>query len=139
SDAARTHPFAGVGFSQIALSSINPSLVVAATAGASQGLIDGLENPALSNLGLYYSTNAGQTWNYASITDNGTSIGAASVSAVVFNPAFNNNGGAFFAAVRFHGFYVSSDGLTWSRLSQQPGFLLSSSACPTTPASSSCP
>jgi len=42
-DSSGTHPFAGMGFSKIAFSAANPGLVVAAAAGASQGVIDGLE------------------------------------------------------------------------------------------------
>jgi len=35
----------------------------------------------------------------------------------------------FFAAERYHGFYSSPDGLTWTRLANQPG-LLSTANCP---------
>jgi hypothetical protein len=58
-DSTGTHSFVGLGFSQIAFSSANPSLVVAAAASASQGILEGLENPAVSSPGLYYSTDAG--------------------------------------------------------------------------------
>src|SRR5204862_908577 len=56
-DSTGTHPFAGMGFSKIAFSTANPSLVVAAAAGASQGVIDGLESPVNTNRGIYYSNN----------------------------------------------------------------------------------
>ena len=52
-------PFAGLGFSQIAFSTVNPSLVVAAAAGATQGVIEGLEDPVIANRGLYYSNDGG--------------------------------------------------------------------------------
>ena len=46
----------------------------------------------------------------------------------------------FFAAMRYHGFYSSPDGLTWTRLANQPGAagLLSTNACPQN-YSTSCP
>src|ERR1051326_8469185 len=61
-DVGSTHSFAGIGFSKIAFSTANPNLVVAATAGASQGLIDGLANPPSPNLGFYSSTE-GSHWS----------------------------------------------------------------------------
>ena len=51
-DSSGTHPFAGMGFSKIAFSTANPGLVVAAAAGASQGVIDGLETPVNTNRGI---------------------------------------------------------------------------------------
>jgi len=136
--ATPAHKFAGIGFSQIAFSTNTPSLVIAAAAGAAQGLLDGREDPAQANLGLYYSSDSGQTWNYAAVNDSGAPLGPASVTAVVYDARYNNGGGAFFAAVRFHGFYISSDGVNWSRLANQPGFFLSTTACPAQ-GSQSCP
>ncbi len=46
-DSTGTRSFAGLGFSQIAFSTVNPSLVVAAAAGATQGVIEGLEDPVI--------------------------------------------------------------------------------------------
>jgi large repetitive protein len=133
-DSSGTHPFAGMGFSKIAFSTANPSLVVAAAAGASQGVIDGLENPVSANRGIYYSNNGGLSWNYANISDVGTAIQPNSATSVIYNAA----AGKFFAAIRFHGFYSSTDGVNWTRLATQPGGL-STFACPTTPASQGCP
>ena len=48
-DSTKTRPFAGMGFSKIAFNTANPSLVVAAAAGASEGVIEGLENPVTMN------------------------------------------------------------------------------------------
>src|SRR6266568_3526683 len=129
-DSSGAHPFAGMGFSKIAFSTANPSLVVAAAGGASQGVIDGLENPVSANRGIYYSNNGGVSWSYASINDVGTVIQPNSATSVIYNAG----AGKFFAAIRFHGFYSSSDGVNWTRLATQPGGL-STFACPTSPAS----
>jgi hypothetical protein len=133
-DASATHSFAGLGFSQIAFSATNPSLVVAAAAGATQGVIEGLEIPLNTNRGLYYSTDSGQSWNYANVQDGNAAIDPSSITSVVFNQGT----GTFFAAVRWHGIYSSSDGVNWNRLSNQPGGL-STFVCPTNPASPNCP
>src|SRR5262249_13027436 len=42
SDMSGTHPFLGLGFSKIAFSSVNPSLAVAAAAGAAKGNLEGI-------------------------------------------------------------------------------------------------
>src|SRR3954471_16996784 len=73
-DSTGTHLFAGLGFSQIAFSSVNPNLVVAAAASASEGIVEGLEDPVVVNRGLYYSTNAGLAWQAASVSDSGVSV-----------------------------------------------------------------
>ena len=125
-DATGTHSFAGLGFSQITFSTTNPTLVVAAAGSASQGFVEGLEAPISANRGLYYSTDAGATWNAASISDSGVAVTGASVTSVVFNAA----AGKFYAAVRYHGFYVSSNGANWTRLATQPGSVLASGNCP---------
>src|SRR5437763_17183969 len=129
-----THPFAGMGFSKIAFSTANPSVVVAAAAGASQGVIDGLENPVNMNRGIYYSNNGGVSWSYANVSEVGTAIQPNSATSVIYNAV----AGKFFSAIRFHGFYSSSDGVNWTRLAPQPGGF-STLACPTRPASPGCP
>lgn len=137
-DATKTHSFAGLGFSQFAFSTADPTRVVAAAASASEGVLEGKENPVNVNRGLYYSTDAGATWQAASITDAGSSISPASVTSVVYNSASGANG--FYAAIRFHGFYFSPDGTHWNRLVTQPGSRLSAATCPAQAASpSSCP
>ena len=65
--------------------------------------------------GLYTSTDAGQTWTYNTLFSGASE--ATSATSVVYNAA----AGLFFAAVRYHGFYSSPDGLTWTRLANQPG------------------
>ncbi len=134
-DGTGAHPFAGMGFSKIAFNTANSSLVVAAAAGASQGDIEGLENPETVNRGIYYSTNAGTSWSYASIKDGSVTVAPGSVTAVVYNPT----AGKFFAALRYHGIYSSGDGINWSRLTNQPGAGLTTAACPANPASGNCP
>jgi hypothetical protein len=120
------HSFAGLGFSKIAFSTANPQIVVAAAATAYTGVLEGLANQ--NNRGIYVSTNGGQTWSYASIVDGSTQISAASVTSVIYYPAASK----FFAAIRFHGIYSSTDGANWARLADanQPGTNLSSSLCP---------
>jgi hypothetical protein len=133
---AGTHSFAGLGFSQIAFSSANPNVVVAAAASASLGIVEGLENPSASNRGLYYSTDAGVTWQAAIVNDPSASISPASATSVVYNAA----AATFYAAIRFHGFYSSPDGINWTRLTSQPGTGLNTGLCPPLVAlPSSCP
>lgn len=135
-DATGAHPFAGLGFSKIAFSAFNPNVVVAGAGSASEGVIEDLENPVAVNRGIYYSNDAGATWNAASITDLGTAITPASVTSVAYNAA----SAKFYAAVRNHGFYASFDGINWLRLATQPGLGLSAAACPTqAPQQSACP
>ena len=134
-DTTGTHPFAGVGFSQIAFSTGNPSLVVAAAAGTSQGELEGLQNPVNANLGLYYSSDSGQSWNYATAMDGPSTVLPGSATTVVYNAAAH----LFLAALRFHGFYTSGDGIHWTRLINQPGNGLSTSACPASPTLQTCP
>jgi len=133
---ASPRSFAGLGFSKIAFSTTNPQLVVAAAAGASMGVQEGLEDPITVNRGIYYSANGGVSWKYASIKDSGQTVTPGSVTSVVYNEAAQT----FFAAVRYHGIYASADGATWTRLAEtnQPGGL-TLARCPTTPMSTGCP
>ncbi|MGO9126578.1 MAG: hypothetical protein ACLP6G_17035 [Terriglobales bacterium] len=142
SDSTGTRSFAGMAFSRIAFSTNTPNVAVAATAGASEGLIEGLADPVTANLGLYGSTDGGgQSWTYATVNDGNITIDPGSATAVVYNAVapYNNVPGLFFAALRYHGFYSSPDGLNWTRLANQPGAGLSTAACPPNPHSTSCP
>ena len=134
-DTTGTRSFAGMAFSKIAFSSAAPSLAVAATAGASEGIIEGLADPLTTNLGLYDSGDGGNTWQYATVTDSGVATAPGSATSVVYNAG----AGQFFAALRYHGFYSSSDSINWTRLATQPGAGLTTTACPASPSSSSCP
>jgi len=135
-DASGTHSFAGLGFSQIAFSTGNPSLVVAAAGSASEGIVEGLESPVGVNRGLYYSTDAGASWQASAASDSRVSISPDSATSVAYNAAAST----FFAAIRFHGIYSSPDGINWARLATQPGTGLSADLCPAQAVSSSnCP
>ncbi len=68
------------------------------------------------------------------MTDSGVTIAPGSATSVVFNSVTRE----FFAAMRSHGIYSSSDGLHWTRLANQPGAGLSAGFCPANPSSSSC-
>ncbi len=147
--------FQGLAFAKIAFSSDNPSLVIAATAAASEGTLVGAENPPntpanCSNSsitatcrGLYYSLDGGFTWNQSIMVDPGsTPPDNGSASSVVYNSQQHK----FYAASRAHGFYVSSDGITFTRMGGDPfGFSqptsgLNTTACPTSPTNlTTCP
>ncbi|HWT64810.1 MAG TPA: choice-of-anchor D domain-containing protein, partial [Terracidiphilus sp.] len=47
-------------------------------------------------------------------------------TSVVWNPIRH----VFLAAIRFHGYYQSADGITWTRLTAQPGTALTTTQCP---------
>ncbi len=146
--AASRQSFLGIGFSKIAFSTANPSLVVAATAG-DNGLCLGEEAaPAGNNgpclgpqedgnstvRGLYYSQNAGVTWNRATLTDGAV---PASAAAVIYNPSQGATG-TFFAFIRRHGLYSSTDGQNFTPLTTQPSAGLASANCPTTSNATTC-
>jgi hypothetical protein len=134
--------FAGEGFAGFAWSTVNPQVVVAAVTESYEGDVVDANQPTLNCEGLYYSTDSGATWHLAKITD-GSGNGAVVQSAI--NPLLGPNGNAatsvvwnpvrqlFIAAVRFHGYYQSPDGVTWTRLADQPGAGLTTVLCPTNP------
>jgi len=120
--------FSGLGGTRMAFSTASgqTSTVVAAMATTSEGMIDGAVT-ANTARGLYTSPDAGQTWIYNALLDSGVATDANSATSVIYNVS----AGLFFAAVRYHGFYSSPDGVTWTRLAVQPGgALLSATACP---------
>jgi hypothetical protein len=98
-------------------------------------------------MGLYYSLDAGVTWQMGIIMDgSGQYVQRAvpegspgnAATAVVWNPVRQ----MFYAAVRYHGYYQSPDGIIWTRLTNQPGTTLTMTACPTNPngiGSTACP
>ncbi len=136
--------FDGLGFAGFAWSADNPDLVVAAVSAAARSYI---VNAPLNYgvMGLYVSSDAGVTWHLATITDGPQTVqsaglhgAGAAATAVVWNPIRHR----FYAAVRYHGYYESQDGASWTRLASQPGAGLTSVACPPSPGtagSPSCP
>ncbi len=144
----RNSSFLGLAFSGFAWSTTSPGTVVAAVSDAIEGAVVNAPVDGYSTTGLYYSTDSGQTWYMATIEDaNGQIIqspdyelfsGGNPATSVVWNPVRKR----FYAAVRFHGYYDSPDGITWTRLANQPGPTLTQQLCPTNPrlpASTSCP
>ena len=139
----------GIGFSKIAFGgTANPNLVVAASAG-DNGLCLGEEaataggsGPCLGPQedgnspvrGLYYSTNAGVTWNRATLTDGSI---AASATSVIYNPSQGTNG-TFYAFIRRHGLYSSTDGINFA-LATQPTAGLTPTNCPVSSNATTCP
>ncbi len=133
--------FAGEGFAGFAWSTANPQLVVAAVSQAYEGSLSGAVRANNSYQGLYYSTDSGATWSLARLMDGGVAVqgpndpfaqpdGNAATS-VVWNPVRN----LFIAAVRYHGYYQSTDGVTWTRMTAQPGTGLTTALCPANHAS----
>ncbi len=120
--------FTGLGGTRMAFSTASgqTSTAVAAMAASSEGLVDGAITSATKR-GLYTSLDAGQSWTYDSLSDPGGATDPTSATSVVYNDLANK----FFAAIRYHGFYSSPDGVSWTRLASQPGgALLSAAACP---------
>ncbi len=135
--ADQLYGFAGEGFAGFAWSTVNTQLVVAAVSQAYEGMLVNSVNSGTSYEGLYYSTDGGASWSLATITDGpgqdvqGPNNGFAlpdgnAATSVVWNPVRK----LFVAAVRFHGYYQSADGITWTRMTVQPGAGLTSVLCP---------
>ena len=132
--------FAGEGFAGFAWSSVSPQVVVAAVTQSYEGDVVDANQPAENCEGLYYSSDGGATWHLATISD-----GSGEVVQSPGNPLLGPNGDAatsvvwnpvrqrFIAAVRYHGYYQSPDGVTWTRLADQPGAGLTTVVCPTNP------
>jgi hypothetical protein len=140
------YSFLGGAVAGFAWSSTNPNFVVLALADpGNRTTIIGAFNQ-LTTSGLYYSQDAGATWQPATIEDGSQEIQGDqyetgrgnSATAVVWNPVRQR----FYAAIRYHGYYESTDGITFARLVNQPGFNLTKTLCPTNPgvpASHACP
>ena len=138
----------GLGFAGFAWSTATTNLVVAAASQSLEGQIVNTSFSSSAEAGLYYSTDAGQHWILATITDGTNQVVQSPTynSQPPGNPAtsvvWNAQRKLFFAAIRFHGYYSSPDGITWTRLANQPGPGLSSTQCPADPnsvGSTSCP
>ena len=139
---AQNFSFAGEGFAGFAWSTVNPQVVVAAVSQAYEGTLVNAEQTGNSYEGLYYSSDGGATWHLATVTDSSGNYVQGPLAAfaapdgnaatsVVWNPVRQ----LFVAAVRFHGYYQSPDGVTWTRMTAQPGAGLGTALCPTSPGS----
>jgi hypothetical protein len=144
---AANHSFVGLSVAGFAWSSSTPTTVVAALSQSAEGTLVNAPDTTYSVMGLYYSIDAGVSWQMAIIEDGtGQYVQRAATAiypgnaatAVVWNPVRQ----MFYAAVRYHGYYQSPDGIVWTRLTNQPGTTLTMTACPTNPngvGSTSCP
>jgi len=156
-NSAVNYSFYGNGFAGFAWGNVSGSpVVVAAVSQAQESVQVNAEGNWISVLGIYYSTDEGQTWSIATITDPSGSVQSPgtiflpcgrtgsrmpcgnAVTSIVWNPVRKQ----FYAAVRFHGYYQSSDGQNWTRLTNQPGGNLTTTMCPSQPGysgSQACP
>ena len=143
---AGNHSFVGLAVAGFAWSTQNSNLVVVAMSQSAEGTLVNAADESYSVMGLYYSMDAGKTWAMATLKDGGQVVQQPlpgggpgnSATAVAWNAARQR----FYAAVRFHGYYESVDGETWTRVTNQPGTGLTAAACPTNPGatgSTSCP
>jgi hypothetical protein len=144
--ATGNHSFFGLSVAGLAFSSANPSLAVAGLSQSAEGAAVNAENTSASQTGLYYTTDVGATWHMATVMDGSQIVqspdrignnGGAAATSVVWNPVRQS----FYAALRSHGYYQSTDGITWTRLASQPGAGLTTTACPPTAGSANpnCP
>lgn len=141
------HLFTGLATAGLAWSTATPALVVAALSTSPQSaIVDAAGSDSIP--GLYYSTDAGVTWQMATIEDGGQIVqeprplGAGETGNAVTSVVWDAQRGMFFAAVRAHGYYSSADGATWTRLTVQPGAGLTTANCPVnrnTTGSANCP
>jgi len=127
-------PFRGIGVSKIAFSTDNPSLVVAALNTVTNG--GGLGAFINTNgRGIEYSTDAGATWHLGNVNDAGVpTTPVQSATDIVYSPLTHT----FYAAIRYHGIYSSSDGINFTRLAAQPGAATSLN-CPSATNAGTCP
>lgn len=134
--------FSGTGLAGFAWEP-NTNLVVAAVSQAAEG-VEVNAGASLSMMGIYYSQDAGKTWYMATIADAGNTVQSNqtvfltrgnAVTSVVWNPVRQ----MFYAAVRFHGYYQSPDGINWTRIANQPGSGLTTAYCPSNTGSTGSP
>jgi hypothetical protein len=116
----------GLGGTRMAFSTAQTNTVVSAMGASTEGVVSGAVT-ANTVPGLYTSSDGGQSWTYDALLDPGNqSTDGTSATSVVYD----SGAGIFLAAMRYHGFYSSPDGVNWTRLTNQPGPNLSTSACP---------
>lgn len=135
--ASSVQSFDGSAFAGFAWSTVDTNLVVAAVTDAPSALHQGNNTEGIDSvLGLYYSQDAGSTWTLAKLYDGTTEIEGPDIvettdgnaaTSVVWNPVRK----LFYAAIRYHGYYESSDGENWTRIANQPGTQLNAvGLCP---------
>ncbi len=136
-DSTQNYYFTGEAIAGFAWSTKYPQYVVAAVTQSYRGYLDAATMPGYSYEGLYYSSDGGADWYLSTIEDSGSSYvqGPAIIfsspdgnaaTSVVWNPVRQ----LFIAAIRYHGYYSSPDGVTWTRLANQPGANLTAQNCP---------
>jgi len=129
------HSFVGLATAGLAFSTATPTLAVAAFSTSPQSAIVSATNNT-SIPGLYFSTDAGVTWQMATLYDGATIVqqpqplGTGQVGNAATSVVWDTLRQHFYAAVRGHGYYSSPDGETWMRLLAQPGSNLTTSNCP---------
>ncbi|MDQ2765244.1 MAG: hypothetical protein M3Y22_17740, partial [Pseudomonadota bacterium] len=129
------HSFIGLATAGIAFSTATPTQVVAAFSTSAQAAVVGAVTYD-SFPGLYYSNDAGVTWQMATIKDGATivqtpqSVGTGEIGNAATSVVWDPMRAMFYAAVRSHGYYSSPDGITWTRLLIQPGSGFSIANCP---------
>ena len=118
---------------------MNPQLVVAAVSQAYEGTLVNADDPARATRGSTTPPTAEQPgrWRRSRTAPGQMCRGRTTPSmlpdgnaatSVVWNPVRQ----LFVAAVRFHGYYQSADGITWTRMAAQPGASLTAAQlCPT--------
>lgn len=130
--------FTGEAIAGFAWSTKYPQNAVVAVTQSYRGYLDAATMANYSYEGIYYSSDGGADWYLSTIEDSGSSyvqgpavIFAApdgnAATSIVWNPVRQ----LFLAAIRYHGYYSSPDGITWTRLANQPGANLTAQNCPT--------
>jgi len=129
------HSFLGLSVAALAFSTATPTLAVAAFTTSPQSTL--VQATATTSIpGLYYSTDAGVTWQMATLYDGSQivqqpqPIGSGETGNAATSVVWNPQRGLFLAAIRSHGYYSSPDGITWTRLLNQPGTNLTTANCP---------
>jgi hypothetical protein len=113
------HPFLGMAAGKIAFSSTSgkTNVVVAGFGSSAPGEFEGADLGSPTTHGLYSSNDSGATWHLASVRDpGGALIVPSSARAVVYNALTQT----FYASIRRHGIYSSTNGVNWTRLATQP-------------------
>jgi hypothetical protein len=137
-----SHPFLGMAAGKIAFNSIagKTNIVVAGFGSSAPGEFEGGDTGFPTTHGIYYSLDSGATWHLADVRDPG---GAATVPSSARAVIFDAVNQTFYASIRRHGIYSSTNGINWSRLSNQPDStgtgLNNPTSCPSSTNSTSCP